>query len=94
MPGMSHQYLLSGPIILGFAETALYACVHAFYGADVLVVVVNYNASFLHPAGKDDLKAVARILKKGKTLAYVEARLYSSSKDEPCAIISASYSVR
>ena len=59
LPPGSGQAVLSGPITMGFADTAMYACVHAFYGADILAVIVNFNVSFLSVAGNADVTAVA-----------------------------------
>lgn len=94
MPRGSGQAVLSGPIMLGFAETAMFACVHAFYGAHVFAVVVTFNASFLGIAGGDDLVAEARLLKQGRRLAFVEAHLYTGSSNEPCAHVTATYALR
>ncbi len=46
LPAGSGQVVLSGPIVVGFADTALYACIHAFYGAEVFAAIVNLNVSF------------------------------------------------
>jgi uncharacterized protein (TIGR00369 family) len=92
LPGASG--LLSGPMTMGFADTALYACVHAFYGADVLAMIVNFNVSFLRAAGGGDLIAVARLVKQGKTLAFVEAQLFSGASAQPCVQVVATYAIR
>ena len=94
LPPGSGQAVLSGPITMGFADTAMYACVHAFYGADILAVIVNFNVSFLSVAGNADVTAVATLLRKGKTLAFVEARLFSGASTEPFAVVTATYAIR
>ncbi len=94
LPPGSGQTVLSGPIAMGFADTAMYACVHAFYGADIFAAMVNFNVSFFSVAGKDDLTAVATLKRKGKSLAFVEALLYSGSSNEPCAQVTATYAIR
>jgi acyl-coenzyme A thioesterase PaaI-like protein len=94
LPPGSDQTILSGPIAMGFADTAMYACVHAFYGADVLAVIVNFNVSFLSVAGNADVTAVATLLRKGKTMAFAEARLFSSASTEPFAQVTATYAIR
>lgn len=94
LPAGSGQVVLSGPIVVGFADTALYACIHAFYGAEVFAAIVNLNVSFFRVAGAADLIAHARVLRKGKSLAFVEAHLFSGSSQEPCAHVTATYSVR
>lgn len=93
-PPGSGQTVLSGPITMGFADTALYACVHAFYGASVFAAIVAFNVSFFRVAGAGDLTAVARLLRKGKSLAFVEAHLFSGDADTPCAQVTATYALR
>jgi uncharacterized protein (TIGR00369 family) len=93
LPAGSGQIVLSGPITMGFAETALYACVHAFYGENVLAFTATFNSSFLRIAGAGDLTAIARLVRHGKGLAHVEAHIYSEPSQKPCAHVTASYSI-
>jgi len=86
--------ILSGPITMGFADTALYACVHAFYGEHVVAVIASFNVSFLRAARNADLVATARLLKRGRSLAFVEAHLHSGAATDPCAHVTATYAVR
>ena len=94
LPQGSGQMLISGPVMMGFADTAMYACIHAFYGADVFATIVSLNVSFLRTAGAGDLSAAARILRKGKSLVFMEALLFSGENEEPCSHVTATYSVR
>ena len=94
VPPGAREAILSGPITMGFADTALYACVHAFYGANVLAVIVTFNVAFLRVASGSDLTAVARLLRRGRSLAFVEAHLFSGHSGDPCAHVTATYSVR
>lgn len=93
LPPGSGRTLISGPVMIGFADTAMYACVHAFYGADSFATIVSLNVSFLRTAGASDLSATARILRKGKSLAFMEALLISGENKEPCSHVTATYSV-
>ena len=94
LPLGSGQVVLSGPMMMGFADTAMYACVHAFYGRDVFATIVNFNVAFFRVAGNADLSATARLLRRGKSLAFMEAHLYSGTQTEPCAHVTATYNVR
>ena len=80
--------------MMGLADTALYSCIHAFYGASVLAAIVSFNVSFFYVAGAGDVTAVARLLRKGKSLAFVEAHLYSGALTNPCAQVTATYAIR
>lgn len=94
LPAGLGQVVLSGPVMMGFADTAMYACVHAFYGSSVFAAMVSFNVSFFSVAGAGDLYAVARLLRKGKTLAFLEAHLCSGALSTPCAQVTATYAVR
>lgn len=94
LPAGSGQVVVSGPLMMGFADTAMYACVHAFYGREIFAAIVNLNVSFFSVAGAGDLTAVARLLRRGKSLALLEAHLFSSGSSEPCAHVTATYVVR
>ncbi|MFN0038668.1 MAG: PaaI family thioesterase [Burkholderiales bacterium] len=94
LPVGSGQTVLSGPVMMGFSDTAMYACVHAFYGKEIFAALVNLNVSFFRIAGAGDLTAVARILRKGKSIAFLEAHLFSGGNAEPCAHVTATYSIR
>lgn len=94
LPAGSGQVVMSGPVMMGFADTALYACIHAFYGSAVFAAIVSFNVSFFNVAGAGDLVAVAKLLRKGKTLAFMEAHLYSGSSGTPCAQVTATYAIR
>jgi uncharacterized protein (TIGR00369 family) len=93
LPAGSGQSVLSGPITIGFAETAMYACVHAFYGPQVFAVTLSLNVSFLRLAGHADLIAVCRLLRRGRNVAFVEAHLYSGDSQKACAQITATYGI-
>lgn len=94
LPEGSGQKLLSAPILVGFAETALYACAHAFYGTQVFVATLTLNVSFLRVAEETDLVAVARLLRRGRGIAFLEVHITSDSAEESCAHVTASYAIK
>ncbi|MFT3800984.1 MAG: PaaI family thioesterase [Burkholderiaceae bacterium] len=94
LPAGSNQVVMSGPVMMGFSDTALYACIHAFYGNEIFAAIVSFNVAFFRIAGADDLVAEAKLLRKGKRLAFAEAHLYSGASTEPCAQITATYAIR
>ena len=93
VPPGSGQAMLSAPVMMGFADTAMYAAVHVFYGASAIGAIVNFSTSFMRIAGSDDLLAEVMLLKKGRKLAFLETRLTSLGQSEPCALVTATYSV-
>jgi acyl-coenzyme A thioesterase PaaI-like protein len=85
--------VFSGPIVMGFADTAMYCCVMAALGPDVIPVMANLNITFLRPARASDLIAEARIVRRGSRLYYLECWLTSNGEAEPCAHVTSTYRV-
>lgn len=85
--------VFSGPMVMGFADTAMYCCVMAAMGADVIPVMANLNITFLRPARAADLIAEARIVRRGGRLHYLECWLTPDSEPEPCAHVTSTYRV-
>lgn len=94
LPPGSGQAVVSGPLMMGVAETAMYAAVFSAFGDDVFPVVLNFNIAFLRLAGTDRLIVDAAILRKAKQVCFVEAKLYSDIGGDVVAQASATYSVR
>lgn len=85
--------VFSGPMVMGFADTAMYCCVMAAMGENVIPVMANLNITFLRPAREADLIAEARIVRRGGRLHYLECWLTSDGEPEPCAHITSTYRV-
>ncbi len=85
--------VFSGPMVMGFADTAMYACVMAAMGLDVIPVMITYTVNFVRPAKAADLIAEARIVRRGGRMHYLECWLTSDGDSEPCAHITSTYRV-
>lgn len=85
--------VFSGPMVMGFADTAMYGCALAALGADVIPVMATFNITFLRPAKAADLIAEARIVRRGARLHYLECWLTSDGEREPCAHITSTYRI-
>jgi acyl-coenzyme A thioesterase PaaI-like protein len=85
--------VFSGPMVMGFADTAMYCCVMAAMGPDVIPVMANLSITFLRPAREADLIAEARIVRRGGRLHYLECWLTSDGETEPCAHVTSTYRV-
>lgn len=83
----------SGPVVMGFADTAMYACIMADQGRDAVPFMISYTIGFLNAAKTADLIAEARIVRRGKRMYYVECWLTSFGDLEPCAHITSTYQV-
>ncbi len=90
----SGERVFSGPKVMGFADTAMYACMHAALGEEVIAVMSNLVITFMRPAQARDLIAEARLIRRGRSLAYLEAYLYSDGSAEPIAHATSSFAYR
>lgn len=85
--------VFSGPMVMGFADTVMYSCIHAMLGRDVIAVMVNLMVTFLRPAKAVDIIGKGHLIRRGKRLAYAEAYLYSEGDTEPIAHVTSTYSI-
>jgi len=86
---------ISGPIMMGLADAAMYAAVLARIGPVELAVTTELSINFLRKPAPGDLLAEARLLKLGKRLAVGEVNLISEtgSPDELVAHVTSTYSI-
>ena len=85
---------VSGPVMMGLADAAVYALILSHIGAVELAVTTNLNINFLKKPEPGDLLARASLLKLGKRLAVGEVSIYSLNFDsDPVAHAVATYSI-
>lgn len=86
---------VSGPVMMGLADAAMYLAVMARIGPVALAVTTQLSINFLRKPKPGDVIAVAKLLKLGKRLAVGEVSLYSASHpdDEMVAHVTATYSI-
>ncbi len=84
---------VSGPVMMGLADVALYAALLGAIGPVPLAVTSNLTINFLRKPGAGGIRAEALILKLGRRLATGEVRLYGGSSHELAAHVIASYAI-
>lgn len=84
---------ISGPMLMGLADLAVYAIVLAAIGRVELAVTTSLTINFLRKPPPADILAQARLLKLGKRLAVGEVELYSAGEPEMVAHVTATYSI-
>ncbi len=84
---------VSGPVLMGLADLAMYALVMSLIGRVELAVTTNLNCNFLRRPQPVDIIAQGKILKLGSRLAVGEVALYSEGDDEMVAHVTATYSI-
>jgi acyl-coenzyme A thioesterase PaaI-like protein len=92
LPEGSGQRVVSGPLMMGLADTAMYAAVHAAYGPEVFATIITLNITFLKLPATNRLCVEARILRKTKKLCFLEATLSSAWGEAPSGHVTATYS--
>lgn len=76
---------LSGPTMMGLADTAMYALVLSAIGFQPLAVTTQLSINFLSKPRPADLIAEARLLKLGKLLATGDVFIRSDGNVDACA---------
>lgn len=85
---------VSGPVMMAAADAAAYAVILAAIGPVALAVTTDLSIHFLRkPEAGRDIVADGVLLKLGKRLAVVDARVYSDGVTEPVAQATVTYSI-
>ena len=85
---------VSGPVLMGVADVALYVAILGEIGIVPLAVTTDLTIHFLRkPSAERRIIGVCSLIKVGRTLAIGEVTLYSEGLDEPVAHAVGSYSI-
>ena len=85
---------VSGPSIFALADVALYLAILSQIGPVALAVTTNCSIDFMRkPAAGVDLRAEARLLKLGRSLAVGDVLVFSEGMAEPVARAGLTYAI-
>ncbi|MEO7853087.1 MAG: PaaI family thioesterase [Rubrivivax sp.] len=85
---------VSGPVMMGLADCALYVAILGEIGLVALTVTTSLNINFLRkPSAGRDIVGVCKLMKVGRTLVVGEVTIYSEGDDEPVAHVVGTYSI-
>ncbi|MCC6304106.1 MAG: PaaI family thioesterase [Rhodobacteraceae bacterium] len=85
---------VSGPTMFALADVAVYLAILARIGPVALAVTTGASIDFLRkPAPGKDLRAEARLLKLGRTLAVGDVLVFSDGSPGPVARAALTYSI-
>ncbi len=84
---------ISGPTMFAIADYVFYIAVLAMIGREPLTVTTTLTINFLRKPPVADLRAEARILKLGRTLATGDVLVFSAGVPDPVAHAVVSYAV-
>lgn len=82
--------IFSGPLLLSFADTAIYAAVQLGLDQDRIALTSTLNAAFLKPAPAGDIVTLSRVLRRGRRLVHAEAWLFDHAAIDPLCHVTAS----
>ncbi|HJQ60076.1 MAG TPA: PaaI family thioesterase [Vineibacter sp.] len=86
--------IFSGPALLGFADTAMFAAILAATSGQSLGMVATMTTTILRPMPAADVIAIARVIRKGKRVAHAEAWLFDHTPVEAVLHATASCALR
>jgi uncharacterized protein (TIGR00369 family) len=78
--------VISGPTLMAAADTAMYACVLAHLGPELMAVTSEMNLRFLAKTPPADVVAEAQILKLGSRLIVMEVRIADAKGRLSCHV--------
>ena len=84
---------VSGPTLMGIADSVLYLCILSRIGPVAMAVTTNLNINFLRLPGQSAIVAEGRLLKLGRRLAVGEVTLFSAGDSDPVAHATGTYSI-
>jgi len=84
---------ISGPTMMGLADSAIYAGILGRLGALDMAVRQNLNSNFLGQPEPEDMIADAEIIRLGRRSAVLEVRLYSVDSDDMVAHVTGIYAL-
>ena len=85
---------VSGPVLMGVADVALYVALLGEIGIVPLAVTTDLSIPFLRkPSAERRIIGVCKLIKVGRLLATGEVLLYSEGLEEPVAHVVGSYAI-
>ena len=84
---------ISGPTLMGLADTAMWVVLTGMICPVAHTVTTNLNINFLRKPNQKDVIAQVRLLKLGKRLAVGDVVMYSDGEAQPVAQASVTYSI-
>ena len=85
---------VSGPVLMGVADVALYVAILGEIGIVPLAVTTSLTVNFLRkPSAEARILGECKLIKVGRLLAVGEVSLYSEGSSEPVAHVVGTYAI-
>jgi len=75
--------IVSGPLLLSFADTAIFAAAQSSLPSGEIALTSTLNVAFLRPAKPTEIVALSRLLRRGRAMLHAEAWLFNHAAVEP-----------
>ncbi len=62
---------MSGPVMMGIADTAMYGCCLAAAGSGAVPVIVTVTTTFLSPFAPRGIHVMATMVRRGRRIAHL-----------------------
>ncbi len=85
--------VISGPTLMGLADSAVYALVLAHVGEVAMAVTTSLTMHFLRGAKPGPVTAEATLLKLGRRIATADVRLWTEGPDRLAAHATVAYAL-
>jgi uncharacterized protein (TIGR00369 family) len=82
---------ISGPALMGLADMAMWVALLSLTGGRDESLTANLAITFLRPPGARAVTALARVIKRGRTLSYGEVILRGDGEEAACAHVTTSW---
>ena len=91
--GLRPGGIVSGPVLMSLADSAVWAAIIGELGDAAMAVTVSLNIHFLHPVPPGDVIAEAQLHRVGRRLATGDVLLYADGQSEPVALATVTYAL-
>lgn len=85
--------VISGPTLMGLADTAAYAVILAHIGEVAMAVTTSLNIHFLRGCKPGDLYAEATLLKLGRRIATADVLMWTEGRERAAAKATVAYAI-
>jgi len=85
--------VISGPTMMGLADTTAYYLVLAHIGEVAMAVTTSLTIHFLRPCKPGDLYAEASLLRLGRRIATSDIRIWTEGPDKIAAHATVAYAI-
>jgi len=91
--GLRPGGIVSGPVLMSLADSAVWAAIIGVLGDAAMAVTVTLTIHFLRPAPPGDVVAEAQLHRVGRRLATGDVLVYADGQDEPVALATVTYAL-